>query len=202
MSENVDEQKQQDGFYRNILDAIPSPVFVVEEDVRIVDYNVAAGRMLSTDREMVISRRAGEVLHCLHAEDVADGCGRGPVCPSCVVRNSVNESLHGKKMTRQKLMLEVLREEKKVEALFLVTTAPLLYQGRDLAVIILEDINELSRLRSLLPMCANCKKIRDDKEYWQNVEDYFETHLDVDFTHGICPDCAKKLYPTVWSKLT
>lgn len=202
MSENVDEQKQQDGFYRNILDAIPSPVFVVEEDVRIVDYNVAAGRMLSTDREMVISRRAGEVLHCLHAEDVADGCGRGPVCPSCVVRNSVNESLHGKKMTRQKLMMEVLREEKKVEALFLVTTAPLLYQGRELAVIILEDINELSRLRSLLPMCANCKKIRDDKEYWQNVEDYFETHLDVDFTHGICPDCAKKLYPTVWSKLT
>lgn len=194
--------RQQDDFYRGILDAIPSPVFVVEEDVRIVDYNAAAAKMLTGDRSVVISRRAGEVLHCLHAEDVEEGCGRGPVCSGCVIRKSVNESLSGQKLTRQKVGMEIKIDGKSAEALFLVTTSPLNYHGRQLVVIVLEDIQELSRLRELLPMCANCKKIRDDKEYWQNVEDYFETHLDVDFTHGICPDCAKKLYPTIWSKLT
>ncbi|PAW78295.1 MAG: hypothetical protein B9S32_07115 [Verrucomicrobia bacterium Tous-C9LFEB] len=197
-----DRLKQDDSFYRGILDAIPSPVFVVEEDVRIVDYNAAASKMLSSDRSMVISRRAGEVLHCLHAEDVEGGCGRGPTCSGCVIRKSVNESLTGQKRVRQKLKMEIKVDGKVTEALFLVTTSPLNYGGRQLVVVILEDIQELSRLRELLPMCANCKKIRDDKEYWQNVEDYFETHLDVDFTHGICPDCAKKLYPTIWSKLT
>ncbi len=197
-----DEAKRMDGFYRGILDAIPSPVFVVEEDVRIVDYNAAAAKMLSRDRAMVISHRAGEVLHCLHAKDVEEGCGRGPACSGCVIRKSVNESLSGQKQTRQKLKMELKVGDNVAEALFLVTTSPLNYLGRQLVVVILEDIQELSRLRELLPMCANCKKIRDDKEYWQNVEDYFETHLDIDFTHGICPDCAKKLYPTIWSKLT
>jgi len=54
---------------------------------------------------------------------------------------------------------------------------------------------ELHNLRGLLPICASCKKIRDKKGYWEKVEKYIEEHSDVDFTHGICPDCAVKLYP-------
>ncbi len=50
-------------------------------------------------------------------------------------------------------------------------------------------------LSGLLPMCASCRKIRDDTGYWQQVEDYIRTHSDADFTHGICPDCALRLYP-------
>lgn len=197
-----DFAKGQDGFYHGILDAIPSPVFVVEEDVRIVDYNSAAGRMLSQEREMVVSRRAGEVLHCLHSTDVEEGCGRGPFCSGCLVRKLVNESLLGQKTTRQKLTMEILANGEKTEALFLVTSSPLNFDGKQLVVLVLEDISEISRLREMLPICASCKKIRDDKEYWQTVEDYCEKHLDIDFTHGICPECAKRLYPTIWSKLT
>lgn len=59
----------------------------------------------------------------------------------------------------------------------------------------LEDISELLALRSLLPICANCKKIRDDQNYWQDVESYFRKYLGLDFSHGICPQCASKLYP-------
>ena len=54
---------------------------------------------------------------------------------------------------------------------------------------------ELHNLRGLLPICACCKKIRDKKGYWEKVEKYIEEHSAVDFTHGICPDCAAKLYP-------
>jgi hypothetical protein len=50
-------------------------------------------------------------------------------------------------------------------------------------------------LSGLLPICASCKKIRDDKGYWSQVESYVQKHSDATFTHGICPDCIKKLYP-------
>jgi hypothetical protein len=50
-------------------------------------------------------------------------------------------------------------------------------------------------LSGLLPICANCKRIRDDTGYWQQVETYIHHRSDADFSHGICPDCMSKLYP-------
>ena len=50
-------------------------------------------------------------------------------------------------------------------------------------------------LSGLLPICASCKKIRDDKGYWNQIESYIKDHSEAEFSHGICPDCAKKLYP-------
>jgi PAS domain S-box-containing protein len=54
----------------------------------------------------------------------------------------------------------------------------------------------IKTLHSLLPICSSCKKIRDDKGYWQQIEAYMEGHFStIAFTHGICPDCASRLYP-------
>jgi FixJ family two-component response regulator len=54
---------------------------------------------------------------------------------------------------------------------------------------------KVKQLSGLLPMCASCKKIRDDKGYWNQIEAYISEHSQADFTHGICPECVKKLYP-------
>lgn len=54
---------------------------------------------------------------------------------------------------------------------------------------------EVRALSGLLPICSNCKKIRDDQGYWQQLEEYIQGHSEAQFTHGICPECAKKLYP-------
>ncbi len=56
-------------------------------------------------------------------------------------------------------------------------------------------LSNVKTLRGLLPMCASCQKIRNDHGYWQQVETYIREHSDADFTHGICPECAKRLYP-------
>jgi DNA-binding NtrC family response regulator len=56
-----------------------------------------------------------------------------------------------------------------------------------------DALAHIKTLRGLLPMCAWCKKIRDDKGYWAQVEVYMEKHLDATFTHGICPECLKKV---------
>ena len=58
-------------------------------------------------------------------------------------------------------------------------------------------LDNVKTLRGLLPICASCKKIRDDKGYWNQIESYIRDHSEVDFSHGICPDCAKKLYPDI-----
>ena len=57
-----------------------------------------------------------------------------------------------------------------------------------------ETIKNVQTLSGLIPICATCKKIRDDKGYWNRVEKYIQDHTDAKFTHGICPDCAVKLY--------
>jgi PAS domain-containing protein len=54
---------------------------------------------------------------------------------------------------------------------------------------------DIRTLRGLLPICAGCKKIRDDKGYWQGLEQYLGEHAEVQFSHGLCPDCLKRYYP-------
>ena len=56
-------------------------------------------------------------------------------------------------------------------------------------------ISEIKTLSELLPICANCKKIRDDQGYWNQIEKYISERSDAQFSHGICLECAKKLYP-------
>lgn len=55
-----------------------------------------------------------------------------------------------------------------------------------------DALSQVRTLRGCLPICATCKKIRDDKGYWTRIEQYIMDHTEADFTHGICPDCAKK----------
>jgi hypothetical protein len=56
-------------------------------------------------------------------------------------------------------------------------------------------LSELKKLSGLLPICASCKKIRDGKGYWNQIEEYIREHSEAEFTHSICEECAKELYP-------
>ena len=56
-------------------------------------------------------------------------------------------------------------------------------------------LSEVKNLSGLLPICASCKKIRDDKGYWNQIEEYIRDHSEAEFTHSICNECADKLYP-------
>lgn len=56
-------------------------------------------------------------------------------------------------------------------------------------------LKEIKTLKGIIPICASCKKIRNDSGYWQQIESYIQLHSEADFSHGICPACSKKLYP-------
>jgi PAS domain-containing protein len=185
-----------DDLLGTIFNAMPLPVFIVDDDVKIVAYNRTAASMLAVDPQVILRRRAGEVLHCVHAREAVEGCGRAPACGDCVVRSSVNTSFKDQKMVRQKVKMELVEEGKGSKEIFLlVTTAPFEYLGNGHVLLILQDVSELMELKRIVPICANCKKIRNDDQYWHSVEAYFKKHMDLDFSHGLCPDCMQKLYP-------
>jgi len=63
-----------------------------------------------------------------------------------------------------------------------------------------EALANIKILRGMLPICSSCKKIRDDKGYWNQIESYIRDHTEAEFTHGICPECMKKLYPDLYER--
>jgi len=67
-------------------------------------------------------------------------------------------------------------------------------QKEDLIQEIQKALEEIKTLRGIVPICAHCKKIRDDQGYWDHVETYVSRHTDAQFSHGFCPDCMQKLY--------
>jgi len=70
-------------------------------------------------------------------------------------------------------------------------------EKEELIVKLQTSLDQVKTLHGLLPICMNCKKIRDDKGYWQQVEIYLHEHSpEVQFSHGLCPECAEKMYPT------
>ncbi len=85
---------------------------------------------------------------------------------------------HGDLMQSRKLVIEL--KEKKVQ--------------------LEKALAEVKTLQGLLPICANCKKIRDDGGFWQPVEMYVRDRSDAEFTHSICPECAEELYPELGLK--
>ena len=63
-----------------------------------------------------------------------------------------------------------------------------------------DALSEVKKLSGMLPICSSCKKIRDDEGYWQQIEEYIRDHSEADFTHGICNECVKELYPEFYKK--
>jgi PAS domain-containing protein len=181
-------------FIEGILDTIPLPIFLVDEDVRIFWSNQSAAQLLDREPDLAFLRRCGEVMHCLHAVESTEGCGRTKFCKNCPIRNSVQQSIQGQRVVREKNRMHMVENDQVVEINMLVTTAPFAYQDESLVLLILEDISELMELKGIVPICAYCKKIRVDEAFWQSVETYFKKHLNLDFSHGVCPECAHKLY--------
>jgi len=130
------------GFHRILFDAMPMPVFVVDEDVSILEYNSAAARLISLPKPNGHPPRAGDVLHCINAVKSPTGCGRAPACPDCPVRNSVLAAFRGETVRRQPSSLELLADGKQIEVNLQLSCQPLAYQGKKWALLILEGLND------------------------------------------------------------
>ena len=175
--------------HRSVFDALPSLIFVVDEDMKIQEYNAAAAEFLSGKRAAILKQRGGEVLHCLHSTDVTEGCGRAPFCKSCVIRNSVAEALKGSRILRRRTKIDIIRDGHKTELYALITCSPFRYRDRPHVLLVIEDISIIAELKRMIPICSVCRQVQDEKESWSRIEVYFKKQWDVDFSHGLCPKC-------------
>lgn len=83
-------------------------------------------------------------------------------------------------------VIQDITERKKVEN-----------EREELIRVLQSTLEEVNTLRGIIPICASCKKIRDENGYWNQVEEYIQQHTEAAFTHGICEDCVSTLYPSL-----
>ncbi len=179
------------GLLKAALEALPDPVFLIDSEQRVTYLNSRAAALHGDNPESLLRERSGEVVHCVNA---SGGCGSGEACKTCLVQNTIAEAGEGKAVVRRKARMEWERNGRAEPAYLMITAAPLDHDGKRYVLMVLEDISEIVQLKELIPICAQCKKVRNDKEYWDSIEVYLGKELDINFSHSICPDCMKELY--------
>ena len=185
-----------DGLDLNIIiDIVPAALFILDSDARILEINTGAAKLTDQKADITLRRLCGDVLHCLHAQNAPDGCGTTDYCPDCVIRSSVIASCKGQHIVKKKADLLVQKNGKITPCTFLISASPFTHCGKLYTILAMEDITELMILKKLVPICVSCKKIRKDENYWETIEKFLKRKYGAQMSHGICPDCAKKLYP-------
>ena len=194
----MDKLLKQKGFTRILFDTIPQLVLLLDPNCEVHAINHSARAFCKHKNNEFQGERCGEVLGCVHYKDDPLGCGFGPACNKCIVRNTALDAIAHTEGSRAKGKIEFISGQ---EMSILVSASPFEYKQQRYAVIIIEDISMISELQGLIPICASCKKIRDDKGYWNRVEKYIEDHSEAEFTHDICPECSMEMYAEMQAKV-
>jgi PAS domain-containing protein len=138
----VEIQFLDQGFHRVLFDAVPVPIFVVDKDVCILEYNAAAAQLLKKTRRFVIGQRCGEVLRCIHSMEMPGGCGHALACRDCVVRNSVRAASRGYRVVRRWAKMEFDHNGKRTSANMRVSCQRFTYGRHSYILLILEGLND------------------------------------------------------------
>lgn len=198
--EAEDQLRDNEGKLRAMLQSIGDHMSMMDNDLNIVWANQVAKRIFGED---IIGKKCYEVYHkrdepckpspCIalqafqdgriheHDTQVIDRDGRIIYfhCTANVVLTGDEEKATG--------VIEISRD---------ITKRKRAEEERGKLIESLQKaLANVKTLRGLLPICSSCKKIRDEEGYWHQVEVYIRDHSDADFSHSICEDCEKKLYP-------
>jgi len=145
-----------DDFFETIIDTIPIPIFVADNEVRILGYNSASIPLFESE-DHLLRMECGDAFNCINSKNASNGCGAGELCKKSVIRNSVNKSYRGSRVEKARTQMKFVRGDEIKEIQMLVTTAPLKFGGELFVLVVLEDVTELMELRSLIPVCSYCK---------------------------------------------
>jgi PAS domain-containing protein len=140
------EQRLQ--YFRAIFDGFPSPAFVLDQEIRIHDFNSAAEPFLGADPAAGLLRKSGEALHCIHA--IGHGCGNSEACRDCVIRNSVRAVFGGGTVNRQWHEAFLRRGPITSRIELLVSANILPYTDPPKVLLVLESFSDLATKMPLL----------------------------------------------------
>jgi PAS domain S-box-containing protein len=187
--------RQSEESHRLLFEKSPLPMWVVEESaLQFLAVNDAAVRHYGYSREEFLDM----TLEGVHPQEEV------PRLRADLATGAAGQGLTTRHRTKDGALIDVE-----------VLAHPIVLGGWNALLAVLTDVTERKRfaaerehiiaelkealanvkvLRGLIPICASCKKVRDDKGYWSQVEVYVRDRSEAEFSHGICPDCMKKLY--------
>jgi PAS domain S-box-containing protein len=185
---------------KTVLDTIQAGIVVIDPETHvIVGVNAAAGRMFGAPREEIL----GTVCH----ERICPAQkGR---CPITDLGEDFENEEHmllratgeGVPILKTAVFITLAGREHLLESFLDITARKKAEEERERLIGELQDaLAEVRTLSGLLPICASCKRIRDDKGYWQQIEAYIQAHSEAEFSHSVCPECARELYPEIFEE--
>ena len=173
-----------------VLDVMQDGVLVLDEQQRIVDMNSTLTGIFNLKISNVLGKPVEDILPEFDPGEFSN-------CRKSEVEKKMT-GLDGEKVYTVKCA-PLLNNSHASGGLFVfrdITKRKQLEEERENLIIELQDaLLQVKTLSGMLPICARCKKIRDDKGYWQSVEHYVQEHSDAVFSHGICPKCLSEMYP-------
>lgn len=192
-----------------VLAAIPDPFFVFDNNGRYLQILGGTNRKKYQDAQHLIGKR----IHDIMPEKLADrflseikraiGEGKVITCVYSLSALNLKGSANLEGPSGEQWFEANISPIKKIDgqppmvvwAAFNITRLHNAITQKDQLISELKNAaNEIKTLREILPICSFCKRIRDDKGYWNQVEAYIHEHTGVEFSHGICSECAEKYY--------
>ncbi|HEU5396868.1 MAG TPA: PAS domain-containing protein [Verrucomicrobiae bacterium] len=137
----LDVQFLDEGLHRALFDAMPLPVFIVDEEVHVLECNSAAARLMGETRTKRKPQRIGSVLDCLHATETPGGCGRAAACGDCGLRSAVRAAFHGEPVKRREARMQLVQRGKSTEVDLRVSCQPFSYGKSSFVLLVLEGLN-------------------------------------------------------------
>lgn len=185
---------QQHGFlnvvpvaYNLVFKNVNSGIIILDERQHIININPVAENIINTPQKTVLGQPIVEIFPELkeHIQSKENGI-------------EIEKSGRIYELQTTPLLYHEQNSAGQIIMLYDVTTRTRLEQQQDLLIDELQEaINQVKTLTGLLPICANCKQIRDDEGSWQQVETYIQSRSTANFTHSICPTCLEELYPDI-----
>jgi PAS domain S-box-containing protein len=189
-------------FQQQLLDRIPIPVFYKNEQGVYLGCNKSYEKFMGLERNAIVGHRVfdispGTLARIYQEQDSRLLASPGEQIYECAVENPAQEKRH---VIFHKATFEDPTGEVGGIVGGILDITELKQAEMESSLVIAElhkALDNVKLLSRLLPICASCKKIRDDKGYWNQLEAYLNRHANLTFTHGLCPDCGRKYFPGI-----
>ncbi|MFC1725703.1 hypothetical protein ACFL4T_08750 [candidate division KSB1 bacterium] len=184
-------------FIRDILNKSPNLIFIVNAELKVYLINTTASEILGVGTDFVYLKTNKEKLHCIHSFAGQSGCGEFSYCADCIVRYVVKTALETGSVVKRQSNFRLRNNSNSKDIVLSVIGEPFRYNGEDLVILTLEELTESGSSKYRFPICACCKKVRDDKYMWEDIQSLSIIGAGAGLTQTLCPECVEKYYPAL-----
>lgn len=178
-----------------LLETIPDALVLSDSDSRIVIVNSNSEKLFGYDREELLGKKVEVLVPARFRARHRSFHGRYNANPT-VRLMAAGFRLFGRRKDGTEFPAEITLGPAQIDDKRFVWSAVRDVSERERLITELRGaLEEVNKLRGLLSICAACKRIRDERGAWQPLESYIQSHSEAKFTHGLCADCMRKLYP-------